>query len=237
MTEPAKTPDRQNAPGPEGQDSRDYQQAYLQEVAQSRKYRQRAQQAEEQLEQLRSDQLTEEQIEQYRQLRDRAEAIEQDRQRLGDLERSLAERAGRDALLAALQACGVGRGLSEKDRILDQAVALLLPTIQVDTGPDGPTIQLAGDEPRQGPADLQAFVADWLACQGPHFLPPSGDTGSGAHRYPGPLEPTRVEQLDADPARKAKFIAENGPKAYVQLARQQRPDTIPNPAKQQRRDA
>lgn len=234
MTDSAKATEAQNPPVKDGEDGRDYRQAYLQEVAQSRKYRQRAQQAEQQLAEIRDRQLTDKQIQEYRQLRSAAEAIEQDRRRLTEMEQALAERAGRDALVRSLRACGVGRGLADQDKILDQAVALLLPGIQVDTGPDGPTIHLADDEQTESPADLQAFVADWLASQAPHFLPPSGDTGSGAHRYPGPLEPTRVEQLDADPARKAKFIAENGPKAYVQLARQQRPETIDKPATQRR---
>ena len=104
--------------------------------------------------------------------------------------------------------------------MLSQAVDLLASRIRVRLDDGRPDVSVVQDEPEAEPISLDAFVADWLASEAPHFLPPSGDTGSGAHLNPGSRETTSLAELDANPARKAKFIAENGPQAYVQLARQ-----------------
>ena len=72
------------------------------------------------------------------------------------------------------------------------------------------------------PITIQQFVADWVAAEGGHFLPASGDTGSGAHRGDGSYEGLSLERLDHNPRAKAEFIARHGPQAYVQLARSKR---------------
>ncbi|MFP4354054.1 MAG: hypothetical protein ACLFUJ_02935 [Phycisphaerae bacterium] len=216
-------PETNHPDGPEhdaGDADRDWQSAYQQEVAQSRKYRHRAQQAEQQLQQLQQDSLSAEQIRQYQQLRNQAEQFESAQGRIGRLTESVQALAGRDALVRSLVACGVGRNLPHGEKMLAQAVDLLQPKIRVTVDDGGPHVSIATDREDAEAVSLDAFVADWLASEAPHFLPPSGDTGSGAHLNPGSRETTSLAELDANPARKAKFIAENGPQAYVQLARQ-----------------
>ena len=199
----------QDTPAPEA-DGRDWRQAYGEEVERSRRYRRRAQQAEQALRQLQETAIADEQVEALQRQADEAETA---RLRIQRLEATLASLAGRDALVRGLVACGVGRGLPCGDRMIEQAVALLQPHVEVDVSGDEPRCLVRGGE-----GDLAAFVADWLAREGPHFLPPTGDTGSGALPGSGAAATASLADLDAHPDRKATFIAENGLSAYVKLA-------------------
>jgi hypothetical protein len=199
---------------------KDWKSLYLQEIEQSRKYRHRAQQAEQEAQALRDQVPSDSRQEQLAQLEQQASQyhrVEEDNRRLADMLRDM---AGRDALTRALVACGVGQGFSHGARMLDQAVSLLRDSVEVDLEGQSPQIRLAGQE--ESSQDIEQYVARWLAREAPHFLPPTGDTGSGAYPGQGTPQQASLAQLDASPARKAKFIAENGPGAYVQLARESR---------------
>jgi hypothetical protein len=195
----------------------DWRQRYLQEVEQSRKYRRRAQQAEQTAEQLSQRAIEHDELENLRNSAEQLEATEAEKRRLTGM---LEKLSGRDALVRALVGCGVGRGFRNGASMIDQAVALLSNRLRVDLAGDEPRVDIEQDASGREPMDLQSFVADWLAREAPHFLPPSQDTGSGAFRGTGRTQQASLAQLDADPAAKAKFIAEYGPGAYVQLARE-----------------
>ena len=63
---------------------------------------------------------------------------------------------------------------------------------------------------------IDALVTEFLATtRGQHFLPPSGDTGSGAHK--GGDTGVTLAELDADAEKMGEFIAKHGGKAYQQL--------------------
>ena len=71
-------------------------------------------------------------------------------------------------------------------------------------------------EPGQS-ISIEQLVTGWVATDtGKHFKPPSGDTGSGAHK--GGVGGITLAELDADVNKKAAFIAEHGGKAYLTLA-------------------
>lgn len=195
----------------------DWRQRYVQEVEQSRKYRRRAQQAEQTAQELRQKSWEPEELEALRNTAAKVETVEAEKQRLTGM---LEKLSGRDALIRALVRCGVGQGFRNGASMIDQAVALLGESVRVDLEGDEPRVQVNSDRTDRDPTDLQSFVADWLAREAPHFLPPSQDTGSGAFRGTGPAQQASLSLLDADPAAKAKFIAEYGPGAYVQLARE-----------------
>lgn len=195
----------------------DWRQRYLQEVEQSRKYRRRAQQAEQTAEQLSQRAIEPDELESLRSSAGRLEATEAEKRRLTGM---LEKLSGRDALVRALVGCGVGRGFRNGASMIDQAVALLGDRVHVDLEGAEPRVEIKQDDSGREPTDLQSFVADWLAREAPHFLPPSQDTGSGAFRGTGRTQQASLADLDADPAAKAKFIAEYGPGAYVQLARE-----------------
>jgi len=199
---------------PDDHADRDWKAEYLREVAQSRKYRQRAQRAEAQIERLGSEVLD-----------DRQSSDPSKDQRIGALETMIRQIAGTGELAKALVACGVGSGCAHGPKMVQQAAALLAERIEVDVSGDSPAVRVL-DERGQALADaegrpvaIQQFVAAWLAEEGSHFLPASGDTGSGAHRGQAVAAGVSVEQLDRDPKAKAAYIARHGPQAYVQLAR------------------
>ena len=109
--------------------------------------------------------------------------------------------------------------------MLTQASSLLSDRIQVDLAGESPIVRVLDgggqalvDEDGR-PVSVASFVAHWLAEEGSHFLPASGDTGSGAHGGLSAPTETSIEQLDRNPRAKAEFIAKHGPQAYVQLAR------------------
>ena len=169
-------------------------------VAEARRYRKRAQEAERLI-----DQLTEQHSDQIAASNVRAE-------RLGEM---LSGVVVSDRLKSALAARGVTR--------VDQAAMLLSEKFEVNIGDGGYRVQTRGLGPDDSDAELtvEQVVDGWLA-DNRHYLPPSGDTGSGA--YPGVTSPgaVSIEQLDLDPARKAEFVARHGPAALVQLARRGR---------------
>jgi len=137
---------------------------------------------------------------------------------------ALAKRFAGDAPLAlALAGAGIPKvsiGIA-KDRLSsrvrvefndndDPIITCVDPAGEVILDPDG----AAGQS-----VSVEKFVTDYLASEeGSTFLPPSGDSGSGAYRGGGKPGVT-IEELDADPAKKAKFIQEEGTEAYLKLAR------------------
>ena len=199
-------------------DGRDWRQAYLQEVAQSRRYRQRAQQAE-------ARTINDEQAAEIDRLRGLANEVDGKDRRIAVLEGAVRQVAGLGELTRALAACGVGNGCPHGKRMLDQASSLLADRVSVDVAGPAPLVRVLDDagEPivdEEGVAlTVSRFVASWLAEEGSHFLPASGDTGSGAYRGRAAPPGVSIEQLDRDPKAKATFIATHGPRAYVQLAR------------------
>jgi len=207
---------------------RDWQAEYLREVAQSRRYRQRAQRAETEIDQFRRHVPSKEQAGELARLREQAGQLAEKDKRVGALEDMLRDTAGMNELAKSLAACGVGSGCPHGRNMLDQATSLLAGRIDVDVSGQAPAARVLGpsgsvlcDDGGQ-PVSVQQFVSHWLAEEGSHFLPASGDTGSGAHRGPSAPPGTSLEQLDRDPKTKAEFIAKYGPQAYVQLARKQR---------------
>lgn len=210
MTEQNETAQEVPGDGAEAgaDDGRDWRQAYLREMARSKRYRQRAQQAED------------------RALGD-TERAEYAR-RIASLEKAIRRVAGQGELTRALAGCGVGSGCSHGERMLAQASALLAGRIGVDVSGDSPLVHVL-DEASLPIRDeggrlvtVSRFVKGWLAEEGSHFLPASGDTGSGAYRGSATAGGVSIEQLDRDPKAKAEFIARHGPRAYVQLARSTR---------------
>ncbi len=213
--------------GPLPPSERNWREEYLREVARSRKYRLRAQTVEAQLEGLRGRALDERQLEQYQSLlagREQAAAV---RERAAGLERMLCQVVGAGELARALAVAGVGVGAPHGEKMLAQATALLADRIRVDVSGSSPVVHVLDDagavmfaDPEGGqPLSPGQFVSAWLSEQGAHFLPASGDTGSGARK--GAVAPPSVNLADLDrhPARKAEFIARYGPQAYLRLAR------------------
>ena len=146
-------------------------------------------------------------------------------QRITRLEAMVRQAAGLSELNKALAACGVGRGCPNGEKMLAQASALLAGRIRVELDGDVPAVRVldeAGavmlDPAGAAPVGVRPFVADWLAQEGCHFLPPSGDTGSGAHGGFAVAPAIDIQALDRDPRAKAEFIARHGPTAYLQLA-------------------
>ncbi|MCE5280075.1 MAG: hypothetical protein ABFD92_09230 [Planctomycetaceae bacterium] len=188
---------------------------YLREAAQARKYRQRAQRAESDLAQLRQVGRGDND--------ERLASLSQETAakdaRIAALSAMVKSTVGAYELHRALTGCGVGGSSA-----LSQAAQLLAGRIDVTLADEGPQVRVLDGEGQPmlsdagQPLDVGRFVSEWLAQEGQHFLPPSGDTGSGAHKGTAG-RPLRVEDLDASPRRKAQFIAAYGAKAYVQLAR------------------
>ena len=209
-------------------------------IAEARKYRKRAQEAERRLSELEGSVLSETDRELFERLKADSERIAEDRrsfsQRMTELtaqhsdkiaaSNAHAERLGEmlsqvvvtDRLKSALAARGVKR--------VDQAARLLSEKFEVSITADEYRVLVRGSAHADSDAEptVEQVVDGWLAdnC---HYLPPSGDTGSGA--YPGATSPggVSIEQLDLNPVRKAKFVARHGPAALVQLARDGRKPT------------
>ena len=91
--------------------------------------------------------------------------------------------------------------------------------VQVVDDQDNPVIDVNG-QPDQT-IGIDRLVAEFLATDtGKHFLPASGDSGSGAYKG-SPSGPTLAELL-ADPEAKAAFIAKHGGEAFMKLAGRRR---------------
>jgi len=224
VAEPA-TDEPAGADRPGDASDRDWKAEYLREAAQSRKYRQRAQKAETELEQLRPRALPPEQHEEYQRLRLAADDLAAKDARIERLTAAVRELAGLSELHKTLAACGVGRGCANGERMLAQAAALLGPRIRVELDDDQPAVRVLDengavqlDPADESPVSVRNFVADWLAREGSHFLPPSHDTGSGARGGFTAPPAVDIRTLDRDPRAKADFIARHGPAAYLQLA-------------------
>ena len=199
-------------------------------IAESRKYRKRAQEAEAKLRQLEAQSLSAEEAAEYRRLknqaaqyerllagltekhsRELAEANRRCEQLAGQLQKVL----GADRLKSALAARGVTR--------VDQAAYLLQRHIRVELADGEPVVRVvdADGQPIAAPdgADgqtisVERFVDAWLASDGAHFLPPSGDVGSGAYKG-GSAGTVDMAELEADPNKRYAFIREHGTEAYL----------------------
>lgn len=169
-------------------------------IAEARKYRKRAQEAERLL-----GELTEQHSGQIAASHARAE-------RLGEM---LSGVIVTDRLKSALASRGVTR--------VDQAASLLSEQLEVNISDQGYSVRVTGGGDLDEDAEdaVEQVVDGWLA-KNRHYLPPSGDTGSGA--YPGVTarREASIEQLDLNPVRKAEFVARHGPAALVQLAQRGR---------------
>lgn len=205
-------------------------------VAEAKKYRKRAQEAERRLAELAPRVLDEADRELFERLKADSSRIEQDRQAFRQRLDELAEQHSGELAASNARATRLGEMLSGvviTDRLksalaargvkrVDQAARLLSEQLEVDIGEQGYQVRVSGDS-NDGVAELtvEQVVDDWLAANR-HYLPPSGDTGSGA--YPGVTAPrgVSIEQLDLHPARKAEYVARHGPAALVQLARSSR---------------
>jgi len=169
--------------------------ARLKLISEARKYRKRAQEAERLL-----GEINEQHAGQIAASDARAE-------RLGEM---LSGVVVADRLKSVLASRGVTR--------VDQAASLLSGRFDVSVTDAGYAVQVRdGQIDSDAETSVEQIVDGWLA-DNRHYLPPSGDTGSGA--YPGVTSPPAVsiEQLDLNPARKAEFVARHGPAALVQLA-------------------
>jgi hypothetical protein len=210
-------------------------------VAESRKYRKRAQQAEARLRQLEPRVLSEEELAEYRRLKARqpqreqaeltkareyeklaaelterhARELAQANQRGEALEAQLRKVVGTDRLKSAL----AGRGVTR----VDQAAYLLRRHIRVELADGEPVVRVLDKkgrpiiDPACGDGEtitIERFVDAWLASEGAHFLPPSGDTGSGAHAG-GSADKADIAELEADPAKRYAFIREHGTDEYL----------------------
>ena len=231
LDSPLEDPGRGDAAGAAADEgSRDWRAEYLREVAQSRKYRQRAQKAEAELAELSQRALSPEQHEEYQRLRQAATGMADKDARIEALEGMVRRVVGANELGKALVVCGVGASPGGS-RALAHAARLLEDRVDVDLSGRSPVVRVldesgrpmcrggeADDQPGE-PVSLEEFVAHWLTEEGSHFLPASGDTGSGAYKGSAAAAGVSIEDLDRDPRRKAQFIATYGPQAYVQLAR------------------
>ena len=206
-------------------------------VAEARKYRKRAQEAERRLAELAPRVLDEADCQLFERLKADSARIEQDRQafrqRLSELTEQhssqLAESNARADRLSEmlsgvvvtdrLKSALAGRGVKR----VDQAARLLAEQLEVNISDQGYQVLVRGacDVDTDEELTVEQVVDNWLAVNR-HYLPPSGDTGSGA--YPGVKAPrgVSIEQLDLNPARKAEFVARHGPAALMQLARSSR---------------
>ena len=206
-------------------------------VGEARKYRKRAQEAERRLAELAPRVLDEADCELFERLKADSARGEQDKQAFrtqlaelteqhsDDLAASNARAERLSEMLSGvvvtdrLKSALAGRGVKR----VDQAARLLAEQLEVNITDQGYSVQVKGVCEADPDVELtvEQVVDNWLA-ENRHYLPPSGDTGSGA--YPGITAPgaVSIEQLDLNPAHKAEFVARHGPAALVQLARSSR---------------
>jgi len=221
-------------------------------VAESKKYRQRAQKAESRIAELERRSLSDEEWELFQQLQAQRAAMEEDQARVAQrYDELLAARqaqfdadlvavtADRDSAMAAFERVAVTAPIQAelaRRGVTDVTAAVHLiqnlhphcatakfvdgrAVVQVVDRLGDPVIDTSqGSDQTIG---IDALVAEFLATDtGKHFLPASGDTGSGAYKG-SPSGPTLAELL-ADPDAKAAFIAKHGGAAFIKLARQKR---------------
>ncbi|MDP6546108.1 MAG: hypothetical protein QGH60_19180 [Phycisphaerae bacterium] len=205
-------------------------------IAEARKYRKRAQEAERRLAELAPRVLDEADCELFERLKADSARFEQERQAFrqqlaelteqhsGKLAASNARAARLNEMLSGvvvtdrLKTALAGRGVKR----VDQAARLLSERLEVNISEQGYQVQVSGDCDDPGAEiTVDQMVDNWLA-DNRHYLPPSGDTGSGAYPGGGAPRAVSIEQLDLNPVRKAEFVARHGPAALVQLARSSR---------------
>jgi len=211
-------------------------------IAEARKYRRRAQEAERRLADIEPQVLSDPDRRLFDRLKAEANELghvrQSHRRQIAELTQAHGEElvaanaqaqqltsmlsavVGTDRLKTALAAKGVKQ--------VDQAARLLARRVKVEITSGGYSVQVvdesgqpvsAGDG--EGTISVEELVETWLADNS-HFLPPSGDTGSGAHPGLSAGCGISIEQLDRNPARKAEFVARYGPGALVRLARGRR---------------
>ncbi|MCP4379809.1 MAG: hypothetical protein GY794_27040 [bacterium] len=201
-------------------------------VAEARKYRKRAQEAERRLDELAPRVLDEASLELFERLKADSARTQQDRQEFKQQLTDLTEQHSGQLEASNARATHLGEMLSDvviTDRLksvladrgvkrVDQAARLLSEQLEVDINDQGYQVRARSrsDVSDSNPT-VEQVVDGWLA-ENSHYLPPSGDTGSGA--YPGVVSSVAasLEQLDLDPVSKAEFVARYGPAALVQLA-------------------
>lgn len=150
------------------------------------------------------------------------EALGAKQQELDSFRGAFQQVAVTDRLKGLLAGKGVTR-VSEAAFLLQgqfpkRAVADLVdgnPVIRV-VDRQGQLVTDADCEPGQS-IGVDALVNEFVASEaGQIFLPPSGDSGSGAHA--GTPGDATMAELDADPAKTAAFIQKHGGDAYMKLA-------------------
>ena len=205
-------------------------------IAEAKKYRKRAQEAERRLAELAPRVLDEADRELFERLKADSARIEQDRQTFRQRLDELSEQHSGELAASNARATRLGEMLSGvviTDRLksalaargvkrVDQAARLLSEQLEVDISEQGYSVQVKGaSHDSDAEFTVEQMVDGWLA-DNRHYLPPSGDTGSGAYPGAGAPRGVSIEQLDLDPARKAEYVARHGPAALVQLARSSR---------------
>jgi len=215
----------------------DLNKKYTDEVENAKKQRQRAQQAESRLGEVEEslkefqDRIAAQEAEAERKLlegkgqyeeamaslrSEKDKALQSKDAEIEALSSSLYRELGTNRLTAALGEAGV------KSELIAQATKLLSGQIKVSVKDGKPVVQVLDEDgsplnaENGAAATMQDLVGRW-AQSNPHFLPPSGDTGSGAHKG-GKTGNVTLAELDANASAKAKFIKEHGVDAYLKLA-------------------
>ena len=228
----------------------DVQKQLQDEIAQSKKYRTRAQQAEGELTGLRDRVMSDEDRELFNTLRAEREELENNTlKKKGDFDTILAKKQeawdaalkaeqaktqamtdaySQVAVMTPLQAALAAQGVKDV-----QAAAHLIQSLHehkatVKTIDGAPVVQVVdkqgnpvveADTPAGQSISVAALVKQWVATPtGQHFMPPSGDGGSGAHSGGGGVGGVTLAELDADAQKKADFIQKEGSEAYLKLA-------------------
>ncbi len=128
---------------------------------------------------------------------------------------------GIQSLIKALGAVGV-----PSDR-LTQAAQLLGTRVKVEFDADGKESVIVLDEEGKpmfaeggNPATLDDLATSFTA-ENAHFMPPSGDSGSGLHT--GGSSPLAWEDIKDSPQKQGEYIEKHGSVAYMTLAGQHKP--------------
>ncbi len=128
--------------------------------------------------------------------------------RADNAESQLRQIFGTDALKTELGAQGV------KPELIDQAAQLLRSRVKVDLSDGKPSVTVMDSDGNPAfvegnAADIKSLVGSWLP-DNKHFLPPSGDGGTGLHQGGTPGENAGLTQagLLANPQKHADFIAQ-----------------------------
>jgi myosin heavy subunit len=149
---------------------------------------------------------------------DHRKALEAATARATAAETALQGAVGQTALLTALGKAGL------KPELIGQASRLVAGQVKVQLTDGQAVVQVLDDAGKPmlktdgTPAGLEDLAASFAQAN-PHFLPPSGDTGTGAHRGAGGKTTATLAELDASPALKTQFIKDHGEPAYFELVK------------------